>query len=86
MIVATEDTLWDKTTPQSILSLNKRRNIMEEKEAIKASKVSIIINLVLSAFKLIAGIIASSYAMISDSFSIRCSKFSYSNSRSKNCK
>ena len=39
---------------------------MEEKEAIKASKVSIIINLVLSAFKLIAGIIASSYAMISD--------------------
>ena len=39
---------------------------MEEKEAIKASKVSIIVNLVLSAFKLIAGIVASSYAMISD--------------------
>lgn len=39
---------------------------MEEKEAIKASKISIIINLILSLFKLLAGIFASSYAMISD--------------------
>ena len=39
---------------------------MEEKEAIKASQVSIIVNIVLSALKLIAGIIAASYAMISD--------------------
>lgn len=39
---------------------------MQEKEAIKASKISIIINLVLSAFKLVAGIVASSYAMITD--------------------
>lgn len=39
---------------------------MQEKEAIRVSKVSIIVNLILSLFKLIAGIIASSYAMISD--------------------
>lgn len=39
---------------------------MEEKEAIKVSKVSIIANIVLSLFKLIAGIVANSYAMISD--------------------
>lgn len=39
---------------------------MEEKEAIKASNISIIINLGLSVFKLIAGIIAKSSAMISD--------------------
>lgn len=39
---------------------------MEEKEAIRVSKISIIINLVLSLFKLLAGIVSSSYAMISD--------------------
>jgi len=39
---------------------------MEEKEAIKASKISIIINIVLSLFKLLVGIFASSFAMISD--------------------
>ena len=39
---------------------------MEEKEAIKASKISIIINLILSVLKLIAGIVASSMAMITD--------------------
>ncbi len=39
---------------------------MEEKEAIKASKVSIISNVVLSVFKLISGIIANSSAMVSD--------------------
>ena len=39
---------------------------MQEKEAIKVSKVSIIANIVLSLFKLIAGIVANSYAMISD--------------------
>lgn len=39
---------------------------MEEKEAIKVSKMSIIINIILSLLKLIAGIFAASYAMISD--------------------
>ena len=39
---------------------------MQEKEAIKVSKVSIIANIVLSLFKLTAGIVANSYAMISD--------------------
>ena len=39
---------------------------MQEKEAIKVSKVSIIAHIVLSLFKLIAGIVANSYAMISD--------------------
>lgn len=39
---------------------------MEEREALKASNISIIINLGLSVFKLIAGIIAKSSAMISD--------------------
>ena len=39
---------------------------MEEKEAIKASKVSIISNIALSIFKLISGIVANSSAMISD--------------------
>lgn len=39
---------------------------MQEKEAIKASKVSIIINLILSVLKLIAGIISASFAMITD--------------------
>lgn len=39
---------------------------MEEKEAIRVSKISIIANLILSGLKLLAGIIASSYAMISD--------------------
>ena len=38
----------------------------QEKEAIKVSKISIIINLILSLFKLLAGIFAVSYAMISD--------------------
>lgn len=32
MIVATEDTLWDKTTPQSILSLRKRGNKWKKKK------------------------------------------------------
>ncbi len=39
---------------------------MEEKEAIKVSKVSIIVNLVLSLLKLMAGVFAASYAMITD--------------------
>lgn len=39
---------------------------MEEKEALKVSKITIIINVVLSIIKLIAGIIAHSSAMISD--------------------
>ena len=39
---------------------------MQEKEAIKASKISIIINIVLSILKLIAGIVSSSMAMITD--------------------
>ena len=39
---------------------------MEEKEALKVSKVSIIINVLLSAFKLISGFIANSSAMLSD--------------------
>lgn len=39
---------------------------MEEQEAIRVSKVSIIINIVLSLLKLIAGIVAGSYAMITD--------------------
>ena len=39
---------------------------MQEKEAIKASKVSIFINLILSVLKLMAGIIASSMAMVTD--------------------
>lgn len=39
---------------------------MQEKEAIRVSKVSIVINLVLSVIKLIAGIFAMSFAMISD--------------------
>ncbi len=39
---------------------------MEEREAIKASKISIIINIVLSLLKLLAGIFAASFAMISD--------------------
>ena len=39
---------------------------MEEKEAIKVSNVSIIVNIILSAFKLFAGIFAKSSAMISD--------------------
>ncbi len=39
---------------------------MQEKEAIKAANISIVINIVLSGFKLLAGVIASSYAMISD--------------------
>lgn len=39
---------------------------MEEKEAVRVSKVSIIINIVLSLLKLIAGIIATSFAMITD--------------------
>lgn len=39
---------------------------MQEKEAIRVSKISIIVNIFLSLFKLMAGIIASSYAMITD--------------------
>lgn len=39
---------------------------MEEKEALKVSKITIVINVVLSIIKLIAGIIAHSSAMISD--------------------
>lgn len=39
---------------------------MEEKEALKASNISIIINVVLSVLKLFAGIIAHSSAMVSD--------------------
>ncbi len=39
---------------------------MEEKEAIKVSKISIISNIALSIFKLISGIVANSSAMISD--------------------
>ena len=39
---------------------------MEEKEAIKVSKMSIFINLILSLLKLIAGIVSVSFAMISD--------------------
>jgi len=38
----------------------------QEKEAIKVSKISIIINVVLSLIKLIAGIISASFAMITD--------------------
>lgn len=37
-----------------------------EKEAIKVSQISIIVNIILSLIKLISGIVASSYAMISD--------------------
>lgn len=39
---------------------------MQEKEAIRVSKISIIVNLILSILKLIVGILALSYAMISD--------------------
>ena len=39
---------------------------MEEKEALKVSNISILINVVLSALKLLAGIVAKSSAMISD--------------------
>lgn len=39
---------------------------MEEKEALKVSKITIVINVVLSIIKLMAGIIAHSSAMISD--------------------
>ncbi len=39
---------------------------MEEKEAIRVSKISIIINVILSALKLLAGIFAKSSAMVSD--------------------
>ena len=39
---------------------------MQEKEAIRVSKISIIINLLLSVLKLIAGVFSASYAMISD--------------------
>ncbi len=39
---------------------------MQEKEAIRVSKISIIINLILSFIKLIAGIIANSFAMVTD--------------------
>lgn len=39
---------------------------MQEKEAIRVSKISIIINLVLSVFKIIVGIVSASFAMISD--------------------
>ncbi len=39
---------------------------MQEKEAIRVSKISIIINLILSALKLIAGIVSASFAMVSD--------------------
>lgn len=39
---------------------------MEEKEAIKASKISIISNVALSIFKMVSGIISNSSAMISD--------------------
>lgn len=39
---------------------------MGEKEAIRVSKISIITNLLLSALKLIAGVISASFAMISD--------------------
>lgn len=39
---------------------------MEEKEAIRVSKVSIIINIILSLIKLLAGIFANSFAMITD--------------------
>lgn len=39
---------------------------MEEKEAIKTSNISIIVNVLLSVFKLFAGIFATSSAMISD--------------------
>lgn len=39
---------------------------MEEKEAIRVSKISIIINLILSLFKLVAGVVSASFAMISD--------------------
>lgn len=44
----------------------KMQNFNTEKIAIKTSVVTIIINVVLSVFKLIAGIIGSSLAMISD--------------------
>lgn len=46
--------------------MTKRRDEMEEKEAIRVSKMSIFINLILSVLKLIAGIVSASFAMISD--------------------
>lgn len=62
-------TLWDgeqNYLTGSYFLVCFRRDKMEEKEALKASNISIIINLVLSVLKLIAGIISKSSAMISD--------------------
>lgn len=61
--IATEKTLWDNTHG---VFLNRKGESMQEKEAIRVSKVSIIINLILSVFKLIAGVTACSFAMVTD--------------------
>lgn len=46
--------------------MERNNNLQTEKIAMKVSRVSIIVNVVLSVLKLLAGIIASSEAMISD--------------------
>ena len=76
--------------PEGLIYVIKKGRKMEEqeKEAIKVSKISITINIILSLIKVLAGIFARSYAMISDRnpLCVRRSKLSHCNNRSKNSK
>ena len=58
-----------KQNPQMNQNQSENTNLQEkqfEKEAMKVSTVSIVVNVLLSLFKLLAGVIAHSGAMISD--------------------
>ena len=58
-----------KQNPQMNQNQIENTNLQEkqfEKEAMKVSTVSIVVNVLLSLFKLLAGVIAHSGAMISD--------------------
>ena len=60
-------TLMDLQVPEELSILLKEVTIMEDKQiAMKVSFISIVVNVILSLFKLIAGILANSGAMISD--------------------
>ena len=68
-----------KQNPQMNQNQSENTNLQEkqfETEAMKVSTVSIVVNVLLSLFKLLAGVIAHSGAMISDAINSASDVFS----------
>ena len=74
--MAAMPTQTDSNTITNHMTTKKEEPAWEHKVAMKVSGVSIAVNLLLSLFKLLAGILAHSGAMISDAIlCIRCGKY-----------